>query len=180
MVCAQRRQPRSNGSNLKTNTWRWEVFRGPDGDFTLAFPGKPKVQAASPGPVTEIRSFELTTAEGLNFSINFHDIGGDPRSRQNNEWGPDLEKTLSDADRNQGFRVVQVHRLAKNVVQSEIWQDVPETNSKINYLRRSIIRQARIYTLACGWVVNEKSVDKAICSRFFGSMHFITKPNHLP
>jgi len=178
IVSAQRRHVGPNDS--KADSWHWQVFRGPDGDFTLAFPGKPKAQSASPGPVTEIRSFDLTTAEGMNFSINFHDIGGDPRSSQNNEWGADLEKALSDADRSQGFHVVQVHRLAKNLVQSEIWQDVPESNSRINYLRRSIIRRGRIYTLACGWVVNEKTVNKATCSRFFGSMHFITKPNHRP
>lgn len=152
----------------------WYTFKGPDDDFTLSFPGKPIPSDVSPGPLTDIREFRFTTTDGMTFAINFHDIGGDPRSAENNQWGSELEQILSDFDRSQGLRVVQMHRLAKNSVEAELWQNVPETSSTINYLRRSIIRRARVYTLSCGWLINGKEVDKATCRRFFNSFHFTT------
>lgn len=154
---------------------KWYTFKGPDHDFTLSFPGKPSLDDVSPGPFTDIREFRFTTTDGMSFSINFHDIGGDPRAAENNQWAGDLERVLSDADRKQGLRVLQMHRIAKNTVEFDLWQGVPETNSIINYLRRNIIRRARVYTLVCGWLINGREVDKPVCQRFFNSMHFINQ-----
>ncbi len=154
----------------------WVTFRGPDGDFTLKFPEKPKLQEVAPGPATLIRSYAVTTQDGINFSINFHDIGGDPRSRENNEWKRELEEIMAAADRNQNVQIIQTHRLAKNVIEAELLQTVPETGSNINYLRRSIVRRARVYTLACGSMINNKKVDRPLCEKFFNSIRFISKP----
>lgn len=57
-------------------------------------------------------------------------------------------------DRKRGLREMQTHRLAKNIVETELWQTVSETGSNINYLRASILWRARVYTLARGSVVN--------------------------
>jgi len=155
----------------------WHIFKSPDGDFTLAFPEKAKLQDVTEGPVTMIRGYGVTSNDGTNFSVNFHDIGGDPKLRENNEWNSGLEETLSAFDRSQNVQVVQTHRLAKNIIESELWQTLPNNAGKINYLRRSIMRRSRVYTLACGPVINGKVVNKSLCRRFFGSMRFIGNTN---
>ena len=94
-------------------------------------------------------------------------MGGDPVAPESNEWDRNVEQLASEADRKDGLRVVQTHRIEKNVVETELWQTVPETGANINYLRRSILRRARVYTLACGSVINGKEVDKFICQKFF-------------
>lgn len=155
---------------------KWYTFASPDGDFTLAFPLKPSSEEADQGTVTLIRAFGVTTDSGMRFSVNFQDNGGDPRAIENNKWARDLEKLASAADRKDGRQVVQTHRLAKNIVETELWQTVPANGANINYLRRSILWRARVYTLSCGSVVNGQRVNKTICQRFFDSIRFIRKP----
>lgn len=172
-------QKRKESKQAKPATERWYVFASPDGDFTLSFPQKPSLKDVGPGPLTDVRELEFITPEGMRFSANFHDVGGDPNATESNRWMPQLEQVLSDFDRSQGLRVVQMHRVTPNTVEAEVWQPVPETNSTINYLRRSIIRHARVYTLACGWLVNEKPVaNSAVCRRFFDSMRLTKSSNH--
>jgi hypothetical protein len=158
---------------LKANPGKWYVFTSPDGDFKLEFPGKPSEEPAIEGPVTLIRMFGVNTADGIRFSINFQDIGGDPQAPENNEWRPDLEEITSAADRNRGLRVVQVHRLARNIVETEIQETIADTQTDIRYLRRSLIRRGRLYTFICGSFANDKPINKPLCQRFFNSMRFI-------
>lgn len=175
---AQRRlaeQEKTGPASSRRRADGWVPFRGPDGDFTVKFPQKPKLQEVAQGPATLIRSYAVTTQDGINFSINFHDIGGDPNASENNEWGRELEQVMAAGDRNQNIKIIQTHRLARNVIEAELLQTVPETGSNINYLRRSILRHARIYTLACGPIINNKKVDKRLCGRFFNSIRFISK-----
>ena len=153
----------------------WYLFTSPDQEFTLRFPQKPNQEENAPGPITLIRSYEAVTKSGMRFGINFQDVGGDPRSRENNEWAKYLEQMSTDAARDRGERVVQIHRLAKNVVETELWQTVPATGDNINYLSRSILRRGRIYTLGCGSLINNAIVNKAICREFFNSLRF-TQP----
>ncbi len=159
---------------LRAKPGKWYIFKGPDGDFTLAFPEKPALKQVVQGPVTVLRSYEVTTDEGTTFSINFQDIGGDPNASESNEWIGGLEEILSAADRAQNVRVVQTHRLAKNIIESELWIPVTATGANINSLRRSILRRARVYTLGCGPAINEKAVNKPLCQRFFSSMRFLS------
>jgi hypothetical protein len=158
---------------LKAKRGKWYIFKDPDGDFTLAFPEEPTLKQVAQGPVTLLRSYEVTTDEGTTFSINFQDIGGDPSASESNEWIGGLEEILSAADRAQNVRVVQTHRLAKNIIESELWLPVTATGANINSLRRSILRRARVYTLGCGPALNGKAVNKPLCQRFFNSMRFI-------
>jgi hypothetical protein len=165
---AEKRQPQN-----------WPVFKSPDSDFTLQFPRKPDVQDASEGPITLIRYYGVTTEDGTTFSINFHDIGGDPRAPENNQWNRDLEAIVSAADRAQNRQIVQTHRIGKNIVEAEIWQ-TENSGVHLNYLRRSILRRGWVYTLGCGPAINNKKVDKPLCERFFNSMRFTAQlPRHV-
>lgn len=166
-------QPKAGGQKSRAN--QWVVFKSPDGEFTLEFPEKPKPQDVSQGPVTLIRGFGVTTADGTNFSINLQDIGGDPLARENNEWGENLEVLVSEADRAQNIRIIRSRRIAPNVLEMELLQEVSETNAQVNYLRRNILHHSRVYTLVCGPVVNNKKVDKPLCERYFNSMRFIAQ-----
>ena len=173
-VSSQTIQPRtrSKSHDAQTTSKKWYRFHGPDGEFTLLFPGKPRVEDSVPGPFTDIRGYRFTTGEGMTFALNLLDIGGDPNATNNNRWNEELERALSEADRKQSLRVIQMRRLTKNTTEFELWQEVPETNSHINYLRRSVIRRSRVYTLSCGWLIDRKRVDRAICHRFFDSLRF--------
>jgi hypothetical protein len=55
---------------------------------------------------------------------------------------------------------VQIHRLEKNLIETELLESDPGTGAQINYVRRSILRRARVYTLACGSVINGEGIDK--------------------
>jgi hypothetical protein len=81
---------------------RWYTFTSPDRDFTLDFPRAPQRQPDSQGPVTLIRGYDVSTEGGMQFSVNFHDTEGDPRSVRNNKFAPDHEETVAAAAREQG------------------------------------------------------------------------------
>jgi hypothetical protein len=151
----------------------WYLFTGPEGEFTLSFPKQPSREADSEGQVTLIRTYDAVTDDGMYFSINFQDIGGDPRATENNTWASFLEPMVTDAARNRGERVVQVHRLARNVVELELWQTIQPSGTTQNTLQRSILRRSRIYTLGCSSFINGKEVNRSICRRFFQSLRFI-------
>jgi hypothetical protein len=166
---AQRRET----SRRALATARWYTFTSPDGDFRIDFPRKPDREEDAQGLVTTIRTYGVTVENGMRFSINFQDIGGDPRSRQNNEWASNHEGEVAAAARNNGERVVQIHRLAKNIIEIELWQTVEQTGASINYMRRDILHRGRVYSLGCGYVISGKEVNKSTCRRFFNSMRFL-------
>lgn len=100
-------------SNASVTPNKWYVWTSPDGDFRLEFPGKPSPKEGIEGPLIIIRAFEVTTTNGMSFSVNFYDLGGDPQAPENNRWARDAEAISSNADRVAGRRVVQIHRLEK-------------------------------------------------------------------
>lgn len=176
MMCLAARiipQTKKTGMPGRRSAGAWYVFTGPEGEFTLSFPKRPSREADSEGQVTLIRTYDAVTDDGMYFSINFQDIGGDPRATENNTWASFLEQMVTDAARNRGERVVQVHRLARNVVELELWQTVQPSGKTQNFLQRSIMRRSRIYTLGCASFINGKEVNKSICTRFFQTLRFI-------
>jgi hypothetical protein len=164
-------------SSRKPNTATpvgWYSFTGPDGDFSLAFPAKPQpFESDVEGPVTTIRHYHLSTKDGKYFSVNIQDVGGDPRSRDANQFDPDNESKVAIAARERGERVVQVHRLAKNIFEMEVWQPVKDSANKLHRLDHAILHRGRLYTLGCGSLIDNKEVDKTICRKFFKSIRFI-------
>lgn len=170
LATAQRR----GSSREAAKPIKWYTFKGPDGDFSLAFPAKPEpFETSAEGPVTMIRTYHLSTKDGQYFSVNFQDLGGDPLSRDGNEFGPNDENKVAVAARERGERVIQVHRLAKNVIDMEVWQPVKDSTDKLHRWDHAILHRARLYTLGCGSLVNNKEVDKAVCRKFFSSIRFL-------
>ncbi|SRR5258707_9434271 len=159
---------------------RWYVFVSPDGDFTLSFPDKPNREADEPGPVTAFKSYGLYTQNRMRFSINFTQLSSDPNSSVTNEWNDGLEQSLLKEDRENKRRVVHTQRIGKNIFEAEIWDLDSDTGESINYVRQTILRRGRIYTLLCGSEIYGRPMNKSICRRFLNSMHFIndTRPSH--
>jgi hypothetical protein len=152
----------------------WYMFKGPDGDFSLAFPSKPApYESDVEGPVTTIRHYQLSTKDGKYFSVNIQDMGGDPLSRDANEFDQNNESVVAVAARDRGERVVQVHRLAKNIFEMEVWQPIKDTPNRLHRLDYAILRRGRMYTLGCGSLIDNKEVDRAVCRKFFKSIRFI-------
>jgi hypothetical protein len=159
-------------SKRSVMTAKWYIFTSPDSDFMIEFPRKPDREKDAQGLVTTIRTYGISTGNGMRFSINFQDIGGNPRSRQNNEWASSHEEEVAAAARENGERVVQIRRLAKNIIEMELWQTVEQTGANINYMRRDVLHRGRVFSLGCGSLIREKKVDKSTCRRFFDSMRF--------
>ena len=122
--------------------------------------------------MTSIRQYEVSTKAGNHFSINLQDVGGDPRSRNANEFGQEDEIVAAAAARERGERVVQVHRLSKNIIEMEVWQPVKDTQDKLHRLDHAILRRGRMYTLGCGSLIGNKEADKPTCRKFFKSIRF--------
>ncbi len=152
---------------------RWYVFVSPDGDFTLSFPDKPNRESDGDGPVTPILSYGLYTQNGMRFSINFQGTSGDPNAPLHNEWDDEYERHLLATDRAEKRRVVSTRRIGKNTFEAEIWDSSSDSGDSINYIRQTILRQGRIYTLLCGSEIYGRHLNKPICRRFFNSMRFI-------
>jgi len=160
-------------SSTKRPTSAWYIFTGPDGDFSLAFPAKPlPFESEADGPVTMMRHYHLSTIDGKYFSVNFQDTGGDPTSRDANKFDAKAEVLISFAARERGERVIQVHRLAKDIVEMEVWQPTKDHKEWLNRLDYTILHRARVYTLGCGSLINNKRIDKPTCRKFFNSIRF--------
>lgn len=170
-TAAQRHRPTRRSTRPAAS--QWYTFTSPDEDFTLDFPLKPKREREDQGPITLIRTYGLNTKDGMRFSVNFQDVGGDPQSWRSNEFSPNHEEEVAAAARSDGRRMVQIHRLAKNIIEMEYRLTLAETSTDINYLERTILRRGRVYSLACGLVIDGGEVDKSICRKFFNSMRFL-------
>jgi hypothetical protein len=151
---------------------RWYVFVSPDGDFTLSFPQKPSQEPDEPGPATPVKTYALRIQNGTQFSINSQGSFGDPNSPLSNEWNDRYEQALLTKDRENNRRVVHTQRIGKNTFEAEIWDS--SAGERLNYVRQTILRSGRIYTLLCGSQIYGRKLDKSICRRFFDSMHFIS------
>lgn len=155
---------------------RWYVFVSPDGDFTLSFPQKPNREPDGQGPRTPIKSFGLYTENRMRFSINFQGLAEGPISSLANEWNDGYAQEQLARDRENNRRVVHTQRIDRHTFEAEIWDAGTETGESINYIRRTIIRRSRLYTLLCGLEIYGSKVDKGTCRRFFNSMRFLDPP----
>lgn len=151
---------------------RWHTFTGPEGDFRVALPGRPRRGEDAPGPVTTVRSFELTTDDGMMFTISLQDAGGDPRSRENNVLLPDFERPTIEQARAEGREVVQTRRLGRSSWEMELRWREPTRGARMHAVIRQTLRRGRLYHLGCASVVDGKDVNRAVCNRFFGSLRF--------
>ncbi len=155
---------------------RWYVFVSPDGDFTLSFPQKPSREPDGKGPRTTIKSFGLYTENRMRFSINFQGLAEGPIWSLANEWNDGYAQEQLARDRENNRRVVHTQRIDKHTFEAEIWDAGTDTGESINYIRRTIVRRARLYTLLCGSEIYGRKVNKGTCGRFFNSMRFLDPP----
>lgn len=151
---------------------RWHTFTGPEGDFRVALPGTPRRGEDAPGPVTTVRSFELTTDDGMMFTVGLQDTGGDARSRENNVLLPDFERPTIEQARAEGREVVQTRRLGRSSWELELRWREPARGARMHAVIRQTLRRGRLYHLGCASVVDGKDVNRAACNRFFGSLRF--------
>lgn len=166
-------QKRKVSKQPQTKADRWYVLVGPDGDFTLSFPEKPNREADEPGPDSIFKSYGLNTQNGMRFSINFSQLPADPTLPPVNQWTDEVERRLLADDRENKRHVVSTRRIGKNTFEAEIWDASNNSGESLNYLRQTIFRLGRVYTLLCGSLILGRRVDKSTCRRFFNSMHFI-------
>jgi hypothetical protein len=159
---------------------RWYVLVSPDGDFTLSFPQKPNREADGQGPRTPIKSYGLYTENQMRFSINFQGLTEGPIWSLANEWNDGYSQEQLTRDRENNRRVVHTQRIDRHTFEAEIWDAATDTGESINYIRRTIVRRARLYSLLCGSEIYGRKVDKGTCRRFFNSMRFLdTTPTKL-
>ena len=168
-------QNRKSIKQSRAQTDRWYVLVGPDGDFTLSFPEKPNREADETGPDCVFKSYGLYTQNGMRFSVNFSQLPIDPNLPSANQWTDEVERSLLADDRENKRHVVSSRRLGKNTFEAEIWDASNNTGESLNYVRQTIFRRGKVYTLLCGSEILGRRVDKSICRRFFNSMHFIGK-----
>ncbi|HEX8475393.1 MAG TPA: hypothetical protein VF666_15285 [Pyrinomonadaceae bacterium] len=169
----KRTQPKLATDRSK-NT-EWYTFKGPDNDFTLDFPVKPKRIEDVQGPVTIIRRYGLV-AKSIYFEISFQDTGGVPTSSYANEFSPKFEETTSQMFSEDGIKIVQLRRMTKGSYEMEILSPTLNREDYLHGLRRGIIRNGRIYTMGCGSLIVGQETDRNVCRRFFNSFHIIGLP----
>lgn len=156
-----------------TKADRWYVLVGPDGDFSLSFPQKPTREADEPGENSVFISYGLYTPDGMRFSINFSQLPADPNLPSVNQWTDEVERSLLAEDRENKRHVVSTRRIGKNTFEAEIWDASGPTGEGRNYIRQTIFRRGRVYTLLCGFVIPGRRADKSVCRRFLDSMTFL-------
>lgn len=106
-------QKRKTNKQPRTNTNRWYVLVGPDGDFTLSFPQEPNREADEPGENSVFTSYGLYTQDGMRFSINFSQLPVDPNLPSVNQWTNEVERSLLADDRENKRHVVSTRRIGK-------------------------------------------------------------------
>lgn len=109
----------------------------------------------------------------MRFSVNFQSIAEGPSWRLANEWNDGYEQEQLKSDRENNRRIVRTQRIDKHTFEAEVWDAGTDAGESTNYVRRTIVGRARIYTLLCGSEIYGRKVSRSICRRFFNSMHFL-------
>jgi hypothetical protein len=164
---------KSVASKLKSS--EWPSFRGPDNDFTLEFPSEPKRVEDLQGSVTVLRRYALTTQSSY-FEISIQDTGGVPSSSYANEFSPNFEQTISQMMGEDGIKIVQLRRTTKGSYEMEVLSPTLDRKDYLHGLRRGLIRNGRIYSMACDSLIVGKDADRSICRRFFNSFRIVGLP----
>jgi hypothetical protein len=177
---AQRPYPRRIGTQNKTPVTKsqnlgWYTFRGPDKDFILDFPTKPKRVEDAQGPVTLLRRY-VSFTDNIYFEISIQDFGGAPDSPEANSYDPKFEQNLSQMLSRNGFRIVQIRRTAKNTYEMEAWAPSLTPDQYLHNLARGVLHNGRQYRMGCNSLTIAQDVDRSVCRRFFNSFHIVRAP----
>lgn len=175
----QRRQSqnraRPKSVTTKTAEKQWYIFKGPDNDFTLNFPAKPTRAEDVQAPVTILRRY-VSATDTTYFEISIQDFGGAPDSPEANSYDPSFEQNLSHLLKEDGFRIVQIRRTAKNIYDMEAWAPSSVAGKYMHNLARGVLRNGRQYRMGCNSLLIGEEVDKRLCRRFFNSFRIVGVP----
>jgi len=169
------RSPSPTKSTAKGVKTGWYTFTGPDGDFTLAFPRKPKRVEDVQGPVTVLRRYASST-EDTYFEISIQDTGGSPDSPEANELSHKYEQNMARQLAEDGTKIVQIRRLSKGSFEMELWFPALSPGEYQHGLRRGVIHKGRQYHYGCNSLTIGKEVNKDLCRRFLNSFRIIGPP----
>jgi hypothetical protein len=153
----------------------WYTFRGPDSDFTLDFPSKPKRIEDVQGPVTVLRRYGSSTGDTY-FEVSIQDTGGAPGSPEANELSPKYEQNMARLLAEDGTKIVQIRRLSKGSYEMELWFPSLSKDGYHHGLRRGVIRNGRQYHYGCNSLSIGQEVDRDECRRFLNSFRTIGRP----
>jgi hypothetical protein len=180
MVSSQQTHQRPKGVPPKTAIVKeaktgWYTFRGPDHDFSLDFPSKPKRVEDIQGPVTVLRRYASFT-EDTYFEISIQDTGGLPDSTEANELSPKYEENMARQLAEDGTKIVQIRRLSKGSFEMELWFPALSPSEYQHGLRRGVIHKGRQYHYGCNSLIIGKEVNRDVCRRFLNSFRITGPP----
>ncbi len=154
----------------------WYTMVGPDKDFTIDFPAKPRREndVISYGLFT--RSYSLADGSVL-LQVTFNDTGVAPNSREANEFVEDFALRRMRQAQEERVGVVHARLLSKNVFEIEEWiPSKKNPNQNLHGIGRMVIRNGQLYSLLCSSLVSGQQVNAQTCRRFFNSFRIIGAP----
>lgn len=180
IVHAKLRHSHQNKSQSKpavgeSKNTEWHTFKGPDNDFNIDFPAKLKRVEDVQGGVTILRRYALAT-KSIYFEISIQDTGGIPNSSYANEFSPKFEETISRMLSEDGIKIVQLRRTTRGSYEMEVLSPTLNREGYLQGLRRGVIRNGRIYSMACDSIIVGQEADRNVCRRFFNSFRIIGLP----
>jgi hypothetical protein len=152
---------------------KWRKFIGPDQDFSLLAPNMMERLQDAQGERNYYRHFQCVFGY-YSLAVIFYDYDGDPEAQENNVFGPNHEKLIRDGFIAGGYRVVQMRRIAPNIVEKEYWHPNIDETDYMHVYNRSILHKGRVYDLDCGYLLEGNEVDKKICRMFFDSFKLLS------
>lgn len=155
---------------------QWYTLTGPDKDFTIDFPAKPRREndVISYGLLT--RSYSLADSSVL-LQATFNDTGVAPNSREANEFAEDFALSRMRQAQEERDGVVHARLLSKNVFEIEKWiPSKKNPNQNLHGIGRMVIRNGQFYSLFCSSLVSGQQVNAQTCHRFFNSFRIIGAP----
>ncbi|HEX8846699.1 MAG TPA: hypothetical protein VF791_18785 [Pyrinomonadaceae bacterium] len=169
-------QGESTHTSRKPVIKRWYVFTGPDRDFVVEFPAKPKHEADSEAPSGTMRNFAFNI-DSMLFLLSYVDLGLDPATTEGNQLPLDFRQSMLSHAKEQGWTVLRSQLLRKNVYEQETWS-LTKSNPirRLHYIERNIVRYGRQYILTCSSLLPEQKVSPEICRRFFDSFRVVREP----
>lgn len=155
---------------------QWYTLTGPDKDFTIDFPAKPRRENDVIGYGLLTRSYSLADDSAL-LQVMFNDTGVAPNSREANEFVEDFALRRMRQAKEERVGVVHARLLSKNVFEIEEWiPSKKNPNQNFHGIGRMVLRNGQLYTLLCSALVSGQQVNAQTCRRFLNSFRIIGAP----
>jgi hypothetical protein len=155
---------------------RWQIFTGPDNDFTVELPGRPTREPDVQGLGTTVRGYSLVR-EFVHFQMLFQDTGIRLGDREGDKLPLDFSESRIKDIRQKGGIILRTDLARINVHDLEAW--MPYKNypgQRLHFIERFIARNGRLYMLSCTSTILNQKLDAAVCRRFFDSFRVIRPP----